>query len=92
MSEAFPQLCKPLKKLPSEYLKQMYFDSVLFTPEDMRHLVAVAGASQVVVGTDYPTRWNRTPVDRILEIPGLDDAARKQIFSGNLAKLLQWKV
>ena len=86
---AYPQLCKPLKKLPSEYLKQIYFDSVLFTPEDMRHLVAVVGASQVVVGTDYPTKWNRTPVDRIFDTPGLSDADRTAIFSGNLAKLLR---
>jgi aminocarboxymuconate-semialdehyde decarboxylase len=52
---AFPNFCKPLKKQPSEYLKQLYFDSVLFSAEDMRHLIAVVGASQVVVGTDYPT-------------------------------------
>jgi aminocarboxymuconate-semialdehyde decarboxylase len=86
---AFPNLCKPLKKLPSEYLKQLYFDSVLFTPEDMRHLVAVVGARQVVVGTDYPTKWNRTPVDRIFAVPGLSDEDRTAIFSGTLAKLLK---
>jgi aminocarboxymuconate-semialdehyde decarboxylase len=86
---AFPNLCKPLKKLPSEYLKQLYFDSVLFSPEDMRHLVAVVGASQVVVGTDYPTLWNRTPVDRILAVPGLSDEERISIFSGTAAKLLK---
>jgi aminocarboxymuconate-semialdehyde decarboxylase len=86
---AFPNLCKPLKKLPSEYLKQLYFDSVLFSPEDMRHLVAVVGASQVVVGTDYPTLWNRTPVDRILAVPGLSDEERVSIFSGTAAKLLK---
>ncbi len=86
---AYPNLCKPLKKLPSEYLNQLYFDSVLFSPEDMRHLVAVVGASQVVVGTDYPTLWNRTPVDRILAIPGLSDEERISIFSGTAAKLLK---
>jgi aminocarboxymuconate-semialdehyde decarboxylase len=89
---AFPQYCKALKKLPSEYLKQLYFDSVLFTPEDMRHLIAVVGASQVVVGTDYPTKWNRTPVDRILAVPGLSDEDRTAIFSGTLAKLLKINV
>jgi aminocarboxymuconate-semialdehyde decarboxylase len=89
---AFPNLCKPLKKLPSEYLKQLYFDSVLFSPEDMRHLVAVVGASQVVVGTDYPTLWNRTPVDRIMAIPGLSDDERISIFSGTAAKLLKVSV
>jgi aminocarboxymuconate-semialdehyde decarboxylase len=86
---AFPNLCKPLKKHPTEYLKQLYYDSVLFTPEDMRHLIAVVGASQVVVGTDYPTLWNRTPVDRILAIPGLNDAERLSIFGNTAAKLLK---
>jgi aminocarboxymuconate-semialdehyde decarboxylase len=86
---AFPNLCKPLKKLPTEYLKQLYYDSVLFTPEDMRHLIAVVGASQVVVGTDYPTLWNRTPVDRILSVPGLNDEERVSIFSNTAAKLLK---
>ena len=86
---AFPNLCKALKKLPTEYLKQLYYDSVLFTPEDMRHLIAVVGASQVVVGTDYPTLWNRTPVDRIFAVPGLNDEERTSIFSNTAAKLLK---
>jgi aminocarboxymuconate-semialdehyde decarboxylase len=86
---AFPNLCKPLKKRPTEYLKQLYFDSVLFTPEDVRHLIAVVGPSQVVVGTDYPTLWNRTPVDRILAVPGLNDEERISIFGNTAAKLLK---
>ena len=89
---AFPNLCKPLKKPPTEYLKQLYFDSVLFTPEDMRHLIAVVGASQVVVGTDYPTLWNRTPVDRILAVPGLNDAERISILGDTASKLLKISV
>jgi aminocarboxymuconate-semialdehyde decarboxylase len=89
---AFPNLCKPLKKPPTEYLKQLYYDSVLFTPEDMRHLIAVVGASQVVVGTDYPTLWNRTPVDRILAVPGLKDEERISIFGNTAAKLLKISV
>jgi aminocarboxymuconate-semialdehyde decarboxylase len=90
--KAFPKDCRPLKKLPSEYLKQLYYDSVLFTPEDMRHLIAVVGASQVVVGTDYPALWNRTPVDRILAVPGLSDEERLAIFNGTLARLLKINV
>ncbi len=89
---AFPNLCKPLKKPPTEYLKKLYYDSVLFTSEDMRHLIAVVGPSQVVVGTDYPTLWNRTPVDRILAVPGLNDAERISIFGSTAAKLLKMSV
>ena len=87
--QAFPKQCRPLKKPPSEYLKQLYYDSVLFTPEDMRHLIAVVGASHVVVGTDYAALWNRTPVDRVLAIPGLSDAERIAIFNGTLSRLLK---
>jgi aminocarboxymuconate-semialdehyde decarboxylase len=90
--QAFPKDCRPLKKLPSEYLKQLYYDSVLFTPEDMRHLIAVVGVSQVVVGTDYPALWNRNPVDGILAVPGLSDAQRLAIFNGTLTRLLKIKV
>jgi len=90
--QAFPKDCRPLKKLPSEYLKQLYYDSVLFTPEDMRHLIAVVGASQVVVGTDYAALWNRNPIDGILSVPGLSDDQRIAIFNGTLSRLLKINV
>ena len=54
----------------------------------MRHLVAVVGAGQVILGTDYSTLWNRTPVDRIRAVRGLDDVERKAILSRTLTKLL----
>ena len=86
---AFPKDCKPLKKTPSEYLKKLYYDSIVFTPEDMRHLIAVVGYTQVVIGTDYETLWNRHPVDRILEVPGLTDEQRTAILGGTSHKLLK---
>ena len=46
-----------LKKKPSEYVSQIYFDALVFTPEALRHLVAQVGASQVVLGTDHPIPW-----------------------------------
>ena len=41
----FPQRCTgaPLKKKPTEYLRQLYYDSIVFTPEAMRHLIAEVG-------------------------------------------------
>jgi hypothetical protein len=52
-----------LKKQPTEYLKQIYFDSLIFSPEAIRHLVAQVGAGQVVLGSDYPYPWQMQPVD-----------------------------
>src|SRR5439155_967243 len=68
----FPDRCtKPLKKKPTEYLKQLYVDSLVFTPEALRHLVAETGPNQIVMGTDYPFPWTKTSVDHILGTPGL---------------------
>ena len=86
----FPNSCnKTLKKHPSEYLKQLYFDSLVFTPEGLRHLVAEVGASQIVLGTDYPYPWMSTAVEHVLATPGLSDADREAILGGNAAKLLK---
>ena len=86
---AQPDNCKPVQKKPSEYLRHLYFDSLVFNSEGLRHLVAVAGSNQVVLGTDSPTQWNPRGVDHILETPGLSDDDRRAILGGNAAKLLR---
>ena len=78
----------PIKKAPSEYLKQMYFDTMVFNPEGLRHLAAVAGTGRLVVGTDYPYPWTKTAVDHVLKTPGLSTAERVAILGGTAAKLL----
>jgi aminocarboxymuconate-semialdehyde decarboxylase len=86
---AFPATCKPVKKEPSEYLKQLYFDSIVVTGEGLRHLVATAGVGQVLLGTDFPTEWNSKGVDHVLGTSTLSDADKKAILGGNAAKLLR---
>jgi aminocarboxymuconate-semialdehyde decarboxylase len=88
----FPQRCtKTLKKRPSEYLKQLYYDSLVFTPEGLRHLIAELGASQIVLGTDYPFPWTNTAVDHILNTPGLSDDERVAMLGETAEKLLSIK-
>ena len=78
----------PLKKRPSEYLRELYFDSIVFTSEALRHLVAECGASQIVMGTDYPYPWTSTAVEHILGTPSLSDAERAAILGDTACKLL----
>jgi aminocarboxymuconate-semialdehyde decarboxylase len=86
----FPEQCnKTLKKRPTEYLRQLYFDSLVFSGEALRHLVTQVGVSQIVMGTDYPFPWTSTAVDHILSTPGLSDADRIAILGGNAARLLK---
>jgi predicted TIM-barrel fold metal-dependent hydrolase len=85
-----PKGCNPevkLKKQPTEYLKQIYFDSLIFTPEAIRHLVAQVGASQVVLGSDYPYPWEMHPVDPILATESLNDDQKADILGRTAAKL-----
>ena len=88
-----PDLCPggthgPIKKKPSEYLKQMYYDTMVFNPEGVRHLAAEVGADRLVVGTDFPYPWTKTAVDLILQTPGLSDADKTAILGGTAARLL----
>jgi aminocarboxymuconate-semialdehyde decarboxylase len=85
----FPnRITVPLKKKPTEYMRQMYYDSLVFTPEALRHLAAEMGSSQIVMGTDYPYPWTSTAVDHILNTPGLSDAERVAMLGGTATKLL----
>ena len=87
--ETFPQRCTvTLKKKPSEYLRELYFDSMTFTAEGLRHLIAEVGVSQIVMGTDHPFPWTKTAVDHILDQPGLSDADRVAMLSENAFRLL----
>jgi aminocarboxymuconate-semialdehyde decarboxylase len=89
----FPERCTgTLQKKPTQYLRQLYFDSIVFTAEALRHLVAETGPGQIVMGTDYPYPWTTTSVDHILATPGLSDDDRVAILGGTAARLLGIKV
>jgi aminocarboxymuconate-semialdehyde decarboxylase len=69
-------------------LRRTFVDSLVYTPEQLRHLVASMGASQVTLGSDYPFDMGvEDPVDR-LEAAGFDDDTVNAIRGGNALRLL----
>jgi aminocarboxymuconate-semialdehyde decarboxylase len=87
--------CKPVKKRPSEYFKQqLYCDSIVFTAEGLRHLIAEVGASHVLFGTDFPFdvadpfMGDPREVDSVLGVPGLSEADQRAVLGQTAAKLL----
>jgi aminocarboxymuconate-semialdehyde decarboxylase len=76
------------KTHPREYFHdQIMADSMVFSSEGIRHLVAEMGPNQVVYGTDIPYVWPDT-IDAILEAQ-IPDAQKEAILGGNLVKLLK---
>lgn len=80
----------PPKKPPTAYLRdgQLFFDTIVFTPEALRHLIAETGVGQIMIGTDYPFPWTSTEVDLVMNTPGLSDDDRVAILGGTAARLM----
>jgi aminocarboxymuconate-semialdehyde decarboxylase len=77
------------KRKPSEYFKdQIFVDSMVFSSEALRHLVAETGVSQVVYGSDIPYPWPDT-IDIVVDAPFLTNAAKEAILGGNLIRMLK---
>ena len=73
---------------PSSYLRRIWYDALVYTPQALRHLVEVAGADKVVLGTDYPFDMGVTdPVERATAAGCLPPRTSPPILSGNAAAL-----
>jgi aminocarboxymuconate-semialdehyde decarboxylase len=78
----------PLKKPPTAYLKDLYYDTLVFTSEALRHLAAEVGAERLMMGTDFPYPWTDRAVRHITETPGLSDADKASMLGDLAARLL----
>lgn len=87
-----PEASVQLKHKPSELLKRIWFDSVVYDPMALRHLVDRVGPTQVVIGTDYPFDMGSYDVHTLVaQTPGLSDGERAAILGGNAAELIGWQ-
>jgi aminocarboxymuconate-semialdehyde decarboxylase len=75
-------------RLPSEYLKDIYADSLTHDPAAVRYLVERLGEDQVVLGSDHPFDMGEAdPVGKVKE--AIDDpAVVEKILGGTAARLL----
>jgi aminocarboxymuconate-semialdehyde decarboxylase len=77
-----------LPRPPSEYLRRVYVDTVVFTGHQLRALIEVFGADHVLMGTDYPFDMAEyEPIGHVVDA-GLDEKTIAAICGGNGKRLL----
>ena len=73
---------------PSHYMKRLFYDTMVFQPLYLRHLIEVVGVDHVMLGTDFPFDMSETdPLALIAATDGIDDEDRAAISGGNAASL-----
>jgi len=78
-----------LPQPPTSYLKKIYFDSVVFTPHQLAHLLRVFGADHILMGTDYPFDMAEyDPIGHLASVEELDSATLAAVAGGNARRLL----
>ncbi len=83
--------CPQLKKLPGEYITDMYYTSQpMEIPRDMSLLEAtfkcIKAESQLLYSSDYP-HWDFDLPSTIYDLPFLKEKAKRDILGGNALKV-----
>ncbi|MGW1229316.1 amidohydrolase family protein [Streptomyces sp. NPDC001478] len=76
-------------RLPSSYLRRLYFDSLVHDPHVLRELVRAAGADRVLLGSDYPFDMGTEDPVGALRAARLADADFHAVRGGNAAALIR---
>jgi aminocarboxymuconate-semialdehyde decarboxylase len=74
---------------PEDVARQLYYDSLIHSPEGLRFLIERFGPTRLLMGSDYPyAMHDRDPVGSINAIPRVTDEERDLIFEKNPRRIL----
>ena len=83
-----PDLCavdNPVN--PREYVRKIYYDSLVHDPEMLGFLVKLAGAERVALGTDYPFPLGEEIAGSLIESMNFDEETKARLLHGTA---LEW--
>ncbi len=81
-----------IRKKPSSFLGQMYFDTITHWETSLRYLIEAVGVDRVLLGTDFS--WDMGDYDIVGQLrnaPFLDEVARRKLLGENSVKLFKIK-
>jgi len=79
----------PGKQAPSKYLKNLYFDNLVYRVETVEYLKRMVGADHIMVGTDYPFDLGDWMAAEKIQTMECSSAEREVMLHGNARKLLR---
>lgn len=52
---------------PSMYAKKLYYDSLVYDPDNLKFMIERFGAKQIIAGSDYPFLLREKPVGNVID-------------------------
>jgi aminocarboxymuconate-semialdehyde decarboxylase len=80
--------CRNTRQFRDYFKDQIMVDTMIFSDEGLRHLVAEVGAGQILYGTDMAFNWP-DGIDEVLRADYLSNAQKEAILGGTVAGLLK---
>jgi aminocarboxymuconate-semialdehyde decarboxylase len=81
--EVRPECRDHIDEAPSTYLRRVHFDTMVFTAEQLAALIAFAGISHVMLGTDYPFDMGEPDPVNLVSKLGLAEEDKEQVTGLN---------
>jgi aminocarboxymuconate-semialdehyde decarboxylase len=87
---ARPDCRDTIHQKPSVYLRKFYFDTLVFSVEQLDFLIKTFGVDHVLIGTDYPFDMGEyDPVEHVYQAHDLSENDREKICGLNALGLLK---
>ena len=88
--KAYPECKVRIMKPPSEYLREIWVDSIIYDADVFRSTLAFLGPGKIVLGSDHPHQIGDIEMahERIRTLK-LGERVEESILTGNAAKLLK---
>jgi aminocarboxymuconate-semialdehyde decarboxylase len=79
--EVRPDLCAVDNKVsPREYLRRIWYDSLVHDPLMLRYMVDLVGADRLALGTDYPFPLGELEPGLLIESSEFDEATKNRML------------
>jgi aminocarboxymuconate-semialdehyde decarboxylase len=85
--KAHPHSAVNISRKPSEYLRNLYYDTCLYEPAMLEALVARVGPDRMVMGSDYPV-GDTDPVGFVTRCHSLSAAESDMVLGETASRLL----